>query len=242
MNFLSQFLNASDSILQFALLALLLRRSFRRYLTFSLYVAASCAGDVVETIAYYHLGWKSAGYRQVYWTNHIALDLLLFFVVIAFIYDALRESPLRPKAAKVLGIIALAGLVLPFALLPNHHSDHHGPFTSQWFNHVRQILNFAAAIMNLVLWGALLSNRRRDAQLVSLSVGLGILTSSAAIAWGVRRLLSEENRTPVDIFLTIAHIASVILWCSLFRTKETHRPSAAPPSSAAPPDALTTPS
>ena len=168
MNFLSEFLYAFQTLLRLVLLALLVRGPFRKSLVFSAYVVSAFVGDILESSAYYHLGRDSAAYRQVYWTENITLDLLLFLVVIAFTYTALKDSPLRPKAAKLLTVIAIAGIALPFAMLPNHHSNHHGPFTSQWFNHVRQILNFAAAIMNLVLWGALLSDRKRDPQLVSL--------------------------------------------------------------------------
>jgi hypothetical protein len=249
MNLFSQILYSADTLVHFVLLVFLLRGPFRKYPVFAAYVLGEFAADVVEYIAYYRLGWESPAYRRLYWTDHVTLDLFLFLVVIAFTYAALQDNPLRPKAAKALGVIVAITLALPFAVLRDHYGPKHGSFTSQWFNHASQIWNFGAAIMNLVLWTALLSNRRRDPQLVTLSIGVGVVTTSAAIAWGARRWLSPDNRWPVDIFMALSGLASVLLWCWVFRpnapkqSRSTTPPGgASPPSSAAPPDALTTPS
>lgn len=240
MSSFTQTLYHLDTALELVLLALLICGPFRKRILFSTYIAATALLDVIESAAYYRLGWRSPAYRTLYWTDRVALDLLLFLLVIVLTFEALRESPMRGKASKTIGGIVSVALLLPFALLRYHHGRVHGYFDSQWFNHASQIWNFGAAIMNLVLWAALLaSRRRRDPQLVTLSIGLGILTSSAAIAWGARQWLSEQNRWPVDIFAAMAHIAAFALWCWLFRPKTARR---APPQNAAPPDALTTPS
>jgi hypothetical protein len=235
-NFLFQFFYGSDTVFQLILVYLLVRGPFSRYLVFSLYAVVELAADMAEGIAYYRVGWESPVYRQIYWTDHIALDLLLFLVVITFTYEALRESPFRTKAAKALGTIVAVAMILPFAFIRGHHGKQHGYFLSQWFNHTSQILNFGAAIMNLVLWTALLSNRKRDPKLVTLSIGVGIVTTSAAIAWGAREWLPRQDRWPIDSFMTLAHLLSLLLWCWVFRPK-TQRPS-----NAVPPNALTTPS
>jgi len=247
MNFLYQALYLTDTVAQCILFVLLLRGPFRKYIAFAVYVAGTLAVDVGEAIAYYRFGWASPIYRKLYWTDHVTLDLLLFLVVIAFTYSALQGNPLRPAAAKALAVTVLVALILPFALLHGHYNKQYGFFTSQWFNHVSQIWNFGAALMNLVLWTALLSNRRRDPQLVTLSIGLGIVTASAAIAWGARQWLAEPNRWPVDSFMTVTHLASLLLWCWVFRPKaagpagKTTLSGSADPSSGAPsPGALTT--
>jgi hypothetical protein len=249
MSLLSQILYVVDTLMWGVLLALLLRGPFKKYTVLAMYVLGEFAADVVEGIAYHRVGWDSPAYRKLYWTDKVTLELLLFLVVIAFTYAALQGNPLRPKAAKALGVIVVVTLALPFAMLHNHQSKLYGFFTSRWFNHASQIWNFGAAIMNLVLWAALLSNRRRDPQLVTLSIGVGIATASAAIAWGARQWLSEGNRWPVDSFMALADLASVLLWCWVFRPRAAGHSSstpppggAKPPTSAVPPDALTTPS
>jgi hypothetical protein len=251
MLFLSEIPYILAVLLELILLFLLLRGPFRKYPLFLLYIVGQFMASTAVEIAYYLVGFKSGTYRTVYWRAEVTEDMLLFLVVIGCIYEALRGSPLRPKAAKVLGLVVLVTLALPFTMLHhmNHHSRQYGFFTSQWFNLASQIWNFGAAIMNLVLWTALLSNRRRDPQLVTLSIGVGLATASAAVAWGARQWLAESHRWPVDIFRTVAYLASILLWCWAFRPKQTGQASSAappgsaqPPSSAPPPNALTTPS
>lgn len=241
MSVFEQLLNIAEISLQLVLLILLARGRFRKYLVFSLYTAAGLLADPMEIAGYYGWGWRSAAYHRLFWTDQTVLNLLLFLVVIACTYDALGESRHRAAAGKALATVMAVAILLPFVLLRYHNGKQHGHFDSQWFNHTSQILNFGAAVMNLVLWAALLSNRKRDPKLVTVSIGLGIVTSSAAIAWGARQWLSEENRWPVDTFVVVAHIASLLLWCWVFKPKtQSTKRNPLPPS--APPDALTTPS
>jgi hypothetical protein len=239
-NSLYQILDCVDTVLLGVLLVLLLRGPFRKYPVFTAYVLVQFAADVSEYIAFYRVGWESPAYRMLYWTDQVTQTLLLFLVVIAFTYAALKENPLRPKAAKALGVIVVLTLALPFAMLHPNPNRAHPFFASQWFNHASQVWNFGAAIMNLVLWTALLSNRRRNPQLVTLSIGVGIATASAAIAWGARRWVPKTDRWTVDSFMLITHIASVLLWCWVFRLKA-GSDSRTPPSKA-PSQALTSPS
>lgn len=217
MNFLSKSLYGADTVMECVLVLLLLRGPFQSYIVFTVYVLGDLAADLSVWIAYYRAGWESPAYRKIYWSTHLTMDLLLFLVVIAFTYAALQGNPLRPKAAKALGVIVAVTLALPLTMLHNHYSKIYGFFTSQWFNHTSQILNFGAAIMNLVLWAALLPNRRRDPRLVTLSIGVGIATSIAAIVWGARQWLAQTNRWPLDSFMTVTHLASLLLWCWAFR-------------------------
>ena len=222
-----QLLGHVDTLAEFGLLVLLLVVGpIRKFLFFSVYVIAACLADLIQTVAYYRLGWLSKAYYTIYWTNHIILDLLLFVVVISLTYEALRDKPLRSKAAKVFGAIVVAALIVPFTLL-HEHQNKYGFFTGHWFNHVSQIWSFGAALMNLALWTALLTDRRRDPHLVTLSIGVGILTSADAIAWGVRQWLPQNNRWPIDAIWVITHITALLIWCRAFRPS-VRRVSAAP--------------
>jgi hypothetical protein len=229
MSLFSQFLYGSDTVIQGLLLVLLLRGGFRKYTAFAVYVLGGFIASICETTVYYRQGWESPAYRTIYWADRVTTALLLFLVVIAFTYAALQGNPLRPKAAKAaLGMIVAVTLALPFAMRDHHRSKVYGFFTSQWFNHANQAWSFGAAIMNLVLWTALLSNRRRDPQLVTLSIGVGLATTSAALAWGVRQWFAPANRWPVDAFMEAADVASLLLWCWAFRPKADARPESGP--------------
>jgi len=235
MNLFSQILYVADTAVQCLLLVLLLRRGFRKCGVFLLYALGEFASDVCEGMVYYRSGWETPFYRKLYWTDHMTLELLLLLVVISFAYRALHGNPHRSKSTKAIAIILAVTLILPFATLHNHYSKTYGFFTSRWFQHTIQVWSFGAAIMNLVLWTALLTSRRRDVQLVILSIGAGLATSSAAIVWGGRQWLPQTGRWPLDDFLTVAHLATLLVWCWAFRPKTAARAGSATPWSGADP-------
>jgi nicotinamide riboside transporter PnuC len=69
--------------------------------------------------------------------------------------------------------------------------------------------------MNLGLWGALLANRKRDPQLVAVSIGLGIVVTGAAISYGLRHLTSDLAILP-NVFLMLTQLAGWFIWCRAF--------------------------
>jgi hypothetical protein len=89
--------------------------------------------------------------------------------------------------------------------------------------------------MNLGLWTALIGTKKRDPLLLTVSAGLGVAVTGAAIAFGFRRFTPIQS-TPqqlADLFKTITYLASVAIWCWAFR------PSAG--KSPAPPAAVSAP-
>jgi hypothetical protein len=213
----TQFLEVSLAwvtiLLEAYLVFLLLRGSFRKYPIFFVYILGQLIADSLEIFAFYHFGHDSSSYRTFYWTNEITVALLLFLVVITFTYEALKDNPLRPKAGNILATIAVLTLASPFILFQSRI------FTYKWFNSTDQMLNFGGAIMNLVLWGALLANRRRDPQLLNISMGVGIAATSAAMIWGARLWFSDQHRWPLDTFAVLMHAVSLLLWIWVFRPK-----------------------
>jgi hypothetical protein len=208
------------TFLELYLVFLLLRGAFRKYPIFFVYILGELIGDSLEAFTFYHFGHDSRNYRTFYWANEVTNALLLFLVVIVFTYEALRDNPLRPKAGRILATIAVLTLASPFVLFHSH------VFSYKWFNTTDQMLNFGGAIMNLVLWGALLANRRRDPQLLTISMGVGIVATSAAMMWGARLWVADTNRWPFDTFAVLMHIAALLLWCWVFRPKSSR---SAPP-------------
>jgi hypothetical protein len=109
-------------------------------------------------------------------------------------------------------------LILPFVLYHNRPI-----FGSHWFNGATQVINFGAAILTLVLWGALIASRERDPQLMMVCAGLGITVAGAAFAWGVRQLaLGDTNaavnvRDIADFFAVLTYLGGLALWCWAFR-------------------------
>jgi hypothetical protein len=224
---MAQLFYGSGTALEFLLLCLLLRGPVRRYPVFSVYILERFAADLCLAFTYRSHGRASSLYRDVYWTAEVITALLLFLVMITFTYEALRGNPLRAMAGKIFGAIAIITLTIPFLLL------HSRVFSYRWFNTTDQMLNFGAAIMNLVLWTALLTNKRRSPQLLTISMGLGVAATSAAMTWGARLWVSDAHRWPIDTFAILIYTGSLALWCWVFRPPQSRgllsRASCRPP-------------
>jgi hypothetical protein len=86
-----------------------------------------------------------------------------------------------------------------------------------WFQSTSELLNFGAAIMNLMLWGTLLASRRREPQVLLVSLGLGIVVTGTALAYGVRHLMGQhEFRAVGYLFMNLTQLIGWLIWCRAF--------------------------
>lgn len=213
-------LQAFHLILGFVLLVFLLRGFLPKYLVLFLYSAIQEVITLIDLVLVNgEEGRKSALYRNIYWTEEIVWDLSMFLLVSVLIHRTLEGRPEREFARKVLIIVWVTALALPFLLFTSHPM-----FGTRWFNGASQVLNFGAAILNLVLWGALIATRNRDRLLMLVSAGLGINVAGAAIAWGVRQLALHTSfvndvRNAADMFAQLTYLAGLAIWCYAFTPK-----------------------
>ena len=128
----------------------------------------------------------------------------------------------------------VVALVLPFLVFPMGSAV--WP-KGTWFNSTSELLNFGAAIMNLVLWGALLADRKRDPQLAVVSVGLGVVVTGAAISYGLRHFVPLGAIFVPNLFLMLTQLTGWIIWCRAFWPA----PARVPASDPAPGNALPSP-
>jgi len=199
----------------------LLRGSYRRYSFLGLYCFVQLAMVGIEGFVFLDSGVNSVLYRNLYWTTDVVLDLLLFLAIITMTYAVLEGSPLKPAMGKALGVVVAAALLLPFALFSN-------PFSSYWFNHTSQMLSFGAAIMDLVLWTAILSQRKRDSRLLTLSAGLGVAATGVAISYGIEMVWPARWELS-NVFMSVTHVASLVIWCWAFRPSTRDRATGSAP-------------
>mgnify|MGYP001442232966 CR=1 FL=1 len=198
--------------LQALLVFLLLRGPIRKYFIVFLYAAVYLSTSVIEVIASRPGGKATPLYAQVYWSNEIILDLLLFLMVILLTYRATEGSPIRGAVGKLLIIVVMVAAALPF-LIPN------GPYFSlRWFRMTGQILNFGGAVMNLGLWTALIGSKRKDPQLLAVSAGLGVAVTGQALYYGLRLMtVSALVRNISDVLNVMTYVAGIAIWCWAFR-------------------------
>jgi hypothetical protein len=215
MDFFYSITVAVSLTLQAVLLVFLLRHFSRTYFIVFLYSLAYLLTNLVETIVRRQLGKASPLYARVYWTDEIILDLLLFLMVILLTYQATEGSVLRGPVGKMLSVVVLIAVALPFVFGGRPY------FTNHWFNFASQILNFGGAVMNLGLWTALIGSKRKDAQLLAVSSGVGIAVTGQALYYGLRLM------TASPVFLNISEvinattfIAGFAIWCWAFWPRE----------------------
>jgi hypothetical protein len=218
MNNIQTVLQFSSVTLNIVLLILLLRGFLRKYWFLFVYNLAQFLIILAERVLLRDADRGTLFYRHVYWTSEVIWDFLLFLLIADFIQSALAGRPERPLARKMLWIVSAGVLVLPFLLYHDRTM-----FTSAWFSGATQVINFGAAILTLVLWGALIASRNRDPQLMMVCAGLGITVAGAAFAWGVRQLAkggsitADDVRTGADVFAAVTYLAGLALWCWAFR-------------------------
>jgi hypothetical protein len=199
-------------VLQVVLTLLLLRGPFRK---FPLILAYCVIQFLLIAGENYAKNYAKEMYSTLYWTDEIMLNLLLFLMVITFTYKALGDSALRPAMGKILLLVCVIVLSLPFLIFKGA-AFHSVP----WFNHTSQLLSFGGAVLNLGLWTALVSNRKRDPQLLSVSAGLGIAVTGAAISYGIRGYFRKEWLWAPDFFMSATFVICLCIWCWAFRSTE----------------------
>jgi hypothetical protein len=234
-------LEIGDALALLSVLVLLLRGPFRKFWPVLGYVLWELLSNAALTsFGIFNTGAVTGAnaeagkwYARFYWTNDVIVDVLRFLLVIMLTYKATAEGTRRVSSGRILGGIAVAAIVLPFLLFP---MGTNGPKGTAWFTSTSELLNFGAAIMNLVLWGALLADRKRDPQLAVVSVGLGVVVTGAAISYGLRRFVPIEVRFIPNIFLMLTELAGWAIWCRAFWPAQARRPAFDPtPSNAMPP-------
>ncbi len=149
-------------------------------------------------------------YGRAYWTNDVLVDLFRFMLVIVLIYKA-ADGP-RRSLGRALTALVLVMVALPFAIF---HTTFTPYPTMNWFNSTSELLNFGAAVMNLILWGQLLVSKRRDPQILMVSLGLGVVVTGTAMLYGFRHLLPEATWL-ADLLLNLVQLVGWTTWCRAF--------------------------
>jgi hypothetical protein len=212
-SFLTELVGYLGAALQVGLLYLLVRGPLSRYFPLFLYVASYLGLTVVEGWYLSREGTSGMGYFGIYWGGELLLDVLMLMLVISLTMRALEGSPILGPVKKFLLVVMGVAVVLPFILFGKPGA------TTDWYRGTAQLLNFGAAIMNLGLWTALLTSRKRDRQLLAVSAGLGIALTSAAMTFGIGRFTQPNTfgREVAEYAHRFLQIGSFLIWCWAFR-------------------------
>jgi hypothetical protein len=201
-------------ILQVGVIVFLSEGAFRKYPLVLAYSLIRLTTSVLEVLVSHKYGSQTIFFRQLYYSNRVVLNLVLFLMVTTIIYQLLAGNPHRPMIGKLLIGIVAAGLLLPFLVLSR-------PFTIHWLNGMSQFLYFGSGIMALVLWTVLLTSPTRDAQLLKFTMGLGVAMTGAAVSFGLLQWMRSPRLAWMpNLFLQVTHVAGVLVWCWAFRPEK----------------------
>jgi hypothetical protein len=226
MRYIYYLIEIGEAVALVSVLVLLLRGPSRKFWALLGYVAWELFINVALSI--YDLLYNGAVvganasaeavrlYSRLYWSGVVITDVLRFLLVMGLMYMATSGGPKRSSIGRMLSGIVVVALALPFLLFPMFPMGPRAWPEASWFNSTSELLNFGAAIMNLVLWGVLLADRKRDPQVAVVSVGLGVVVTGAAISHGLGHLLPADAVFIPNIFLMLTQLAGWAIWCRAF--------------------------
>jgi hypothetical protein len=220
-DFLAPVLGVGCGVALLLLVVFLVIGPTRKFWVVLLYVSWELLATIVLTLADLYLHgttqvdratYASRLYARLYWNNDVIEDLLRFVLVTVLIYKVVGSS--KPLLGRVLSGLVLVMIVLPFILF--HPTFRPFP-PGAWYNSASQLLSFGAAIMNLILWGALIQSRKRDPQTLAVSIGLGILVTGTAVSYGLRHFAPQGGYVAaINLFLNLTQLAAWLIWCRAF--------------------------
>ena len=223
MDLLHSFEGLVALVLPALLLILLARGHLPSYILLALYSLVDLATGLTEEVALRTQGRGSALYHDLFWGNEVATDFLMFVLVIVLIRRSAEQAALRTAASRILLLVIGAAAVLPFLYGHRLLTPVRGTMAlaNGWFRLSSQILNFGAAIMNLVLWTALIGSKKSDTQLLTVSAGLGVLVTGQAFSYGITILTRAASlRSLGDLIVSLTHILGLAIWCWAFWPKK----------------------
>ncbi len=193
--------------------AILRRESLRSYPLILVYCSSLIVTTVVERLTYGSL--DSETYRNIYWTDELVVNTLLFSLVLSLIFRSLGEQPLRGALGRTLAVAILATAAYSIYILWDPAA---GKLTFRGMTVVSRNLNFGAALLNLLLWTILMRTPKYDTQLLLVSAGLGIKVTGVAIAQALRTVLpASYARDTVEFIIPVADFICLYLWWRTFR-------------------------
>jgi hypothetical protein len=205
--------------LELAIMVVLLRGQWRRYP----FVFAYLIGDFLTTVLEIEPALRYAtattaekrSFAYLYWMDERVIQVLIFLLVISLVYRA--TAHLQPRRTLLLFVVAgtllFAGISLLILFDPNVRP---GKWMTPWTRN----MNFFAAILDLGLWAALISVRKKDYQLLMISGALGIQFTGVAIGQAVREMSKVQSpllSTITGDFISLANIGCLYIWWQAFR-------------------------
>jgi hypothetical protein len=187
------------------------RRSFRRYFTLNLYMAASFAISIGRYIVLARYGFSSDEYYYYYFYSDAILTICLYFALMC-LYSIVLEELGAGTYIRSFSMLLLAGTAL-FSYGVIHQSQN--MMLTHYVSEISQNLYFVGLVLTYVLWGAILKLRETRARVIQFVLSLGVYFSLYAANYALGNLYPHLASVLVylpQIFGTLLPLA----WCFAF--------------------------
>jgi hypothetical protein len=160
-------------------------------------------------------------HRKLYAIAQGVTHLLIFAVVASFILRATKNLPI--------GHLVRLGLAIggPVFIAVSFFAHYDGGKVTVWMTPWTRDVNFGAAIVDLILWGLLLSSRKKDHTLLLLVGGIGISFAGDAISDAIRSIALQMHVKLIwdsaSVFSGFTDAAWLFVWWQAFRKEAADR-------------------
>ncbi len=199
-------LSNAVTILQAALAVVLFYRGRKEFPLLFAYVFVRAAATIALLVDFYPL--HASGYRSLYWL----LDISLHGFVFALLVHLIRRALVEPRRSiLVTGMACIVVSVFLSMAVPYH------PMLNRWMTGFSRNLSFCEEVLNLVLWGMLVNNRRVGLRFLLVSAGIGIQVTGDVTGHSLRLFAHSASFVwAPHLLMNASQILAMVIWLYAF--------------------------
>jgi hypothetical protein len=216
--------------LELMVIAGLLRGAYRKFPLVFVYSILNFLATVVEipsTVAFYRgVAGAARTSADYWWNNEAVFQVLNYLVVMSLIYQATAEL----RSRRILRISLFAGAILFAGITFFVHYNPTLPLPGLWMTPWTRDLNFCSAILDLALWSLLIGRREKDARVLLLSGGMGVMFTGEAIGGSLREIALKDRSHALalsgGLIMMLSNLMFLFVWWQAFRPARQRNPKA----------------
>ncbi len=183
------------------------RRNYLQYLPVGFYMLCSALTTLGCYFCIRNFGWTST-YGYFYYYSDATMTVLLFWVIIHFYQQTLRELQVS-KYIRV-GTAFLITITSLFSYLVISNNRNH--LTGRFVIELSQNLYFEGVVLTYLLWCVIMKLKETRARLAQLVLSLGIYFSGIAVAYAMRNLFPGFGESILAWVPTIMSSWLAVAW------------------------------
>ncbi len=192
----------------------MLEGAWRRYPVLFAYLCFTFSLSAPMSIAFLVSGatWTQVS-RSAYWILSLSMQLCGVALLLVLTRKAGEH---RPEIRRTVLLMSLAFVVAIIGSSTFHYPIAVSGLPNRWMTFISRDVAFVSAIMNMILWSLLLSNRKRDATILLISAGLGLQCTIDAMGHAMR-FFPNEVKDVGNLVISAGSILTSYVWYRIFQ-------------------------